>query len=116
MNKYELILILLEGIASVASALSQNVDLLFNREMREYLIVNVPLRTPGLGQYPDFLAFLVCCVGIVLMLIGVKESSHLNRIFAVFYVTLLSLIILIGATRANFSNWNLTPNVTFVFQ
>jgi solute carrier family 7 (cationic amino acid transporter), member 3 len=115
MQKYKLILILLEGIAGVASALSQNVDLLFNREMREYLIVNVPLRIPGLGPYPDFLAFLVCCIGIVLMLIGIKESGHLNKIFAVFYVIFLSFIIVIGATRANFYNWNLTPNVKLVF-
>jgi len=102
-----------KGIASVASALSQYIDYLFNRAIRKYLLLHVPMSIHGLGQYPDFLAFLLVCIGIGLMIIGIRESGLINKLFAVFNIALLLFIIIIGATRADISNWNLRPNVIF---
>jgi len=71
----------------------------------------------GLSQYPNFLASFICCAGIVLMFIGIKESGFLNKFMAVFNVALLLFITIIGATRVDISNWNLKPNVknSFLF-
>lgn len=44
------------------------------------------------------------------MIVGVKESALMNKIFTVFNVLILSMIIVTGATQANFSNWNLEIN------
>jgi len=95
----------------VASSLSQYIDYLFNRAIKKYLLLHAPMTIPGLGQYPDLLAFLICCIVISLMLIGIKESGFINRVFTVFNVVLLLFIIVTGATRGDVSNWNLKPNV-----
>ena len=95
----------------MASSLSQYIDYLFNRAIRKYLLLHVPMMTSGLGQYPDLLAFLICCIVIGLMLIGIKESGFINKVFTVFNVVLLLFIIITGATRGDISNWKLRPNV-----
>jgi multisubunit Na+/H+ antiporter MnhB subunit len=78
-------------------------------------MANFPINIDYLGQYPDFVAFFICCIGIILMIIGVKESGFLNKFMAVFNVALLLFITLIGATRVDISNWNLKPNVSKYF-
>jgi len=69
------------------------------------------MNTYGLGEYPDFLAFLLVCIVIGLMIIGIKESGFINKVFTLFNVVLLLFITIIGATRGDLSNWNLKPNV-----
>jgi amino acid transporter len=75
-------------------------------------MANFPINLDYLGQYPDVLAFLICCIGILLMIIGIRESGFLNKFMAVFNVALLFFISIIGATRVDISNWNLKPNVS----
>ena len=95
----------------MASSLSQYTDYLFNRAISKYLILHAPINTPGLGHYPDLLAFVFVCIGIGLMMIGIRESGFINKFFTVFNVVLLLFIIILGSTRGNLSNWNLRPNV-----
>ena len=47
----------------------------------------------------------------VLMVVGVRESAFLNKLFTLINVSLLSFIIICGATKADFSNWSIKINV-----
>lgn len=49
------------------------------------------------------------------MIIGVKESSFLNKIFTLLNIIVLMFIIITGATKINFNNWSLsTKNLSWV--
>ena len=75
--------------------------------MTEYF----PLNVNGIAPYPDFLALAITCIVIGLMIIGVKESVSFNRLFTLLNITVLVVIIVAGATKANLSNWTLQVNV-----
>ena len=47
-------------------------------------------------------------------MIGVKESSFLNKIFTALNLAVISFIIICGATKANGDNWRVVPNVSAV--
>jgi hypothetical protein len=49
------------------------------------------------------------------MIIGVKESSFINKIFTMVNITVLSFIIITGATKANFNNWAISVDVMKFF-
>ena len=95
--------------------MSQYTDYLFNRAISKYFILHAPINLPGLGHYPDLLAFLFVCIGIGFMIIGIKESGFINKFFTIFNIVLLLFIIILGATRGNLSNWNLRPNVILFY-
>ncbi len=108
---WDLILEYVIGTASVANALSQYIDILTGRKIREFLLREVPFNTPGLGPYPDFLAFGLVIVVTGFMIVGVKESTLMNKIFTVMNVSILSFMIVCGATKANFDNWKIKSEV-----
>ena len=95
----------------MANALSQYIDFLFDGQIRHFMLSNLPMHIPGIGTYPDFLAFALGCCVTGLMIIGVKESSFVNKMFTLLNVATLTSICLIGATKVDFSNWNLKTNV-----
>lgn len=108
---WDLILEYIIGSASIANALSQYIDLLTGWKIKKFLLATVPFNLPGLGPYPDFLAFgLVACIT-VLMIIGVKESTLMNKIFTFLNVLVLSFIIVTGATKVDFDNWQINTDV-----
>jgi len=76
------------------------------------MLAHFPINVPGIGPYPDFVALILTCVIIGLMIIGVKESSMVNRFFTLLNITLLTIIIVTGATKVDFGNWNLKTNVS----
>ena len=76
------------------------------------MLAHFPINVPGIGPYPDFVALIFTCVIIGLMIIGVKESSMVNRFFTLLNITLLTIIIVTGATRVDFGNWNLKTSVS----
>ena len=43
-----------------------------------------------------------------ILIVGVKESAYMNRIFVCLNTVIISFIIIAGATKANAKNWNLT--------
>ncbi len=51
-----------------------------------------------------------------MLIIGVKESSTLNSVFTLLNIVVILFIIIAGAIKANFNNWNLKPNVNFIKQ
>ena len=48
---------------------------------------------------------------IVMLIIGVKESSMLNSIITLSNLAIVVLIIVCGSLKVDFSNWKLHPNV-----
>jgi amino acid transporter len=96
-----------KGVASVSNALSQYVDFLCGRKIRKFMLTYMPINSPGMGLYPDFLALLFASVVTFLMIIGVKESARANKIFVLLNIAILSFIIILGATKIDFNNWNL---------
>ncbi len=103
------------GTASTSNALSQYIDYLCDRKIRNFLQKNLPMNLTGLGPYPDFLAFGLACGVTCLMIIGVKESALMNKLFTIFNIIILTFIIVSGATRANFANWSLQLNVKIFY-
>jgi amino acid transporter len=110
MMGWDLILEYIIGTASTSNALSQYIDYAFDRKIRTFLLAYMPMDLTGLGPYPDFLAFGLACVVTCMMIVGVKESAFANKLFTLVNVLILAFIIVIGATKANFSNWNLAVN------
>jgi len=49
-----------------------------------------------------------------MMIIGVKVSYLINKIFTMINITVLSFIIITGATKANFANWSLDVSVSII--
>ena len=54
----------------------------------------------------EFSAKLTCLSFAVLMIVGVKESATANKLFTVLNIAVLGFLIITGATKANFGNWN----------
>jgi amino acid transporter len=46
-----------------------------------------------------------------MLLIGVKESTFMNKIFTILNIAVISLITICGAVRINFSNWHIRVEV-----
>ncbi|CAF0949667.1 unnamed protein product, partial [Brachionus calyciflorus] len=106
MMGWDLILEYVIGTASVSNALSQYIDKLTGRKIQAFFRSTMPFNSPFLGPYPDLLAFGLVMIITCFMLVGVKESALMNKIFTVLNITVLSFIIITGATKADFSNWN----------
>lgn len=48
------------------------------------------------------------------MIIGVRESAFLNKIFTIVNILILGFIIIAGATRIKSgNNWNVNPSVSY---
>lgn len=50
------------------------------------------------------------------MIIGVRESTFLNKVFTVFNIAALIFMIIAGATRANTSYWHLDTRVNSLIE
>ena len=47
------------------------------------------------------------------MIVGVRESAFLNKVFTLFNIIALSFMIIAGATRANPANWHIDITVCY---
>lgn len=83
------------GTASVARGLSNYIDALIGNIMGKTLQSIMPINISFLSEYPDFFAFGMVMLLVLLLSMGVKESSFLNNIFTV--INLLTIIIVIVA-------------------
>ncbi len=72
---WDLILEYIIGVASVGNALSQYINIFANRSISTFFETHVPMNIPGLGPYPDFLAF-----GIIFSFTG-KKLFYIHRIY-----------------------------------
>ena len=50
------------------------------------------------------------------LLIGVKESTMVNRVFVCLNITILLFIIIAGATKANANNWHISISEVMLFK
>lgn len=98
------------GTASVASAWSGYLDSLLNGTISRGLTASVPMHTPGLGPYPDFVAFGVTMLLTCVVAFGVGESAMINNILTVVNLLVILFVIVCGLFKANFHNWNLSQH------
>lgn len=59
----------------------------------------MPINVSFLSEYPDFFAFGVIMLLVILLCIGVKESSILNNIFTVVNVITIIIVIIAGSIK-----------------
>lgn len=59
----------------------------------------MPIDISFLSEYPDFFAFAMVMLLVVLLCIGVKESSILNNVFTVINLITITIVIVAGSMR-----------------
>lgn len=69
--------------------------------MRKTLQAAMPINIEYLSEYPDFFAFGVVMLLVILLSVGVKESSILNNIFTVINLITIAIIIVAGSIKGN---------------
>ncbi|XP_018405196.1 PREDICTED: cationic amino acid transporter 3 isoform X2 [Cyphomyrmex costatus] len=106
---WNLILEYVIGTASVARGLSSYIDVLIGNIMGKALRSFMPIDVSFLSEYPDFFAFAMVMLLVVLLCIGVKESSILNNIFTVINLITITIVIVTGSMKADPSNWSIAP-------
>ncbi|XP_076759931.1 cationic amino acid transporter slimfast [Xylocopa sonorina] len=104
---WNLILEYIIGTASVARGLSNYLDALIGNVISKALYAAMPIRVPFLSEYPDFFAFSVVLLLIILLSVGVRESSMLNNIFTVVNLGTILVIIVAGSMKAKPANWRI---------
>ncbi|XP_393144.3 cationic amino acid transporter 3 isoform X3 [Apis mellifera] len=107
---WNLILEYIIGTASVARGLSNYLDALIGNVISETLHSLMPISVSFLSEYPDFFAFTVVILLIILLSVGVKESSILNNIFTVINLMTILIIIIAGSIKADPANWRISIN------
>ncbi|CAF0761137.1 unnamed protein product [Brachionus calyciflorus] len=103
---WDLILEYVIGVSASTNSLSQYINSLAGDKIREYLRNAIPINIRSLASYPDFLAFGLAIVITILLLVGVKESTFLNKLFTVFNILIILFITICGAIKADFKNWS----------
>uniref|UniRef100_T1GG95 Cationic amino acid transporter C-terminal domain-containing protein n=1 Tax=Megaselia scalaris TaxID=36166 RepID=T1GG95_MEGSC len=58
------------------------------------------------AQYPDFLAFIVCCVYAAALGIGVKATAVFNGVLTLVNIGVMTLVIVLGFYYADTKNWS----------
>lgn len=105
---WNLILEYVIGTASVARGLSNYIDALIGNTMGKTLYSIMPINISFLSEYPDFFAFGMVMLLIMLLSVGVKESSLLNNIFTVINLVTILIVIVAGSIEADPKNWKLS--------
>lgn len=59
----------------------------------------MPIDISFLSEYPDFFAFAMVMLLVVLLCIGVRESSILNNIFTIINLTTIMIVIVAGSIK-----------------
>ncbi|XP_066589837.1 cationic amino acid transporter 3 [Prorops nasuta] len=98
------------GTASVARGLSNYLDALTGNAMAKALRSVMPINVSFLSEYPDFFAFGMVLLLIILLSTGVRESSFLNNIFTIINVVTIVIVIVAGSIKADPRNWFLSPS------
>ncbi|XP_041378404.1 high affinity cationic amino acid transporter 1-like isoform X2 [Gigantopelta aegis] len=107
---WNLILEYVIGTASVARAWSAYFDSLLDYKIKNYFNATMPIHVDGLSDYPDFFAFGITLLLTVVLAYGVKESTTFNNIFTVVNLLVVLYVVICGAFKADFHNWNISPS------
>ncbi|EFN62455.1 Cationic amino acid transporter 3 [Camponotus floridanus] len=106
---WNLILEYVIGTASAARGLSNYIDVLIGNVMGNTLRSLMPINVSFLSEYPDFFAFGMVMLLVILLCIGVRESSILNNTFTVVNIITIIIVIIAGSIKANSSYWSIAP-------
>lgn len=96
---WNLILEYVIGTASAARGLSNYIDVLIGNVMGNTLRSLMPINVSFLSEYPDFFAFGMVMLLVILLCIGVRESSILNNTFTVVNVITIAIVIIAGSIK-----------------
>jgi len=69
----------------------------------------MPIDIDHLAPYPDFLAFGLVMLITLLMVVGVKESTFMNKLFTGINIVVIGFIVIAGSLKADISNWRIKP-------
>ncbi|XP_022215369.2 cationic amino acid transporter 4 [Drosophila obscura] len=95
------------GAASVARAWSGYVDSMLGGWIgNTTLALTGGIHEPGLAQYPDILAFMVCIAYAAALAIGVKATAVFNSILTLVNIAVMVLVISVGFWYADTKNWS----------
>lgn len=94
---WDMVLEYVIGTSSVARGMSAYFDALTNYKMSNYLNETFPMGATYFAQYPDFFSFTAIIILMILLLLGVKESTTVNNVFTIVNVCVIILIIICGA-------------------
>ncbi|EDW72847.1 uncharacterized protein Dwil_GK17226 [Drosophila willistoni] len=95
------------GAASVARAWSGYVDSMLGGWIgNTTLAVMGGIHEPGLAQYPDLLAFLVCILYASALAFGVKATAVFNSLLTLVNIGVMMLVISVGFWYADAKNWS----------
>ncbi|XP_017122369.1 cationic amino acid transporter 4 [Drosophila elegans] len=95
------------GAASVARAWSGYVDSMLGGWIgNTTLELTGGIHEPGLAQYPDILAFLVCIVYAAALAGGVKATAMFNSLLTLVNIAVMVLVISVGFWYADSKNWS----------
>nr|CAI5845444.1 unnamed protein product [Callosobruchus analis] len=111
---WNLILEYVIGTASVARGLSNYIDALTDKKIRDALTQWLPMDVEFMSSYPDFFSFSFVMLFTALLAFGVKESSTLNNVFTVLNLATICIVIVAGAIKgkiyiSDISNWKILP-------
>lgn len=59
----------------------------------------MPIDVSFLSEYPDFFAFAMVMLLVILLSVGVKESSILNNVFTVINLITITVVIVAGSIK-----------------
>jgi cationic amino acid transporter 1 len=65
------------------------------------------MNVPGLGEYPDLLAFAIVFGLTVMLAIGVRESTRFHAVFTVLNMVVVVYLLVVGGIHSDITNWNL---------
>ncbi|XP_060659403.1 cationic amino acid transporter 4 [Drosophila nasuta] len=95
------------GAASVARAWSGYVDSMLGGWIANTtLSLMGGIHEPGLAQYPDVLAFLVCIIYAAALGSGVKATAVFNSILTLVNIGVMIVVISVGFWYADANNWS----------
>ncbi|CAF1049949.1 unnamed protein product [Brachionus calyciflorus] len=104
---WDVVLEYIIGTSTSASALSKYIDSLTDYKISAAFNSSMHMNVPFFAPYPDFLAFGMSLIIIGFLMIGVKDSSLVNKIFTAVNLACILFVIITGAVKADGKNWNL---------
>jgi len=94
------------GCAATVRAFTGAVDVVSGGAVLNWTVEHItPIYLNGNVHYPYPLAFILCFFVTIFVMAGVKWHVSLNNVFATLNVSCIIVIIVIGLTKADISNW-----------